>query len=134
MLIRSSVYAWVCVEKKSIHQQCLSLFTIAMQTRYTRERQAPGAQQNFEGEGQISESEYQSVRVWVRAPQSRVSPTYLFWKTYMRIGVLYCICCIEIINLENFKVLLFSLVLFEEYIQLYKNTGNYNVLLFAVVE
>ena len=81
--------------------------------------------QNFGGKG---------ARVWVTAPKRGpgVLTPEKFWKTYMRFGALYCICSIKIINFDNFKVLLFSLFLFEKLsTTVYKHTGNNNLLLFV---
>ena len=63
--------------------------------------------------------------------RSGVSSQKYFEKCF---GALYCICYIKIINFENFKVLLFSLFLFEKQIfaTLYKHTENLNLLLFVV--
>ena len=42
----------------------------------------------------------------------------IFWKMYMRFGALYCRCCMEIINLVNFKVFIWKNVQLCEIIQL----------------
>ena len=71
----------------------------------------------------------------VTAPKGRsgVSPPENFWKTYGRLGALYCICCIIIINFVNFKVLFFSLLYLEKiFATVCKQTENQNSLLFVV--
>ena len=47
----------------------------------------------------------------------------------MQVGTLYCICCIKIINFENFKVLLFFGFFFI-FAAVYKHIENFKLLLF----
>ena len=56
--------------------------------------------QDFGGEG---------ARIWVPAPKEGPGFTPgTIWKTYMRFGAIYYICCTKIINLANLKVMFFS--------------------------
>ena len=80
--------------------------------------------QDFEEEGPGSGTQHQKGFLWRR-----------HWKNLKNIytiGALYCNSCIEIINFDNFKVLIFSLFLFEKNIfaTTDKHTGNFNLKLF----